>query len=106
MISNGNELTSVAFKSPANVWPTRIESSSVANERSWVHRHEIDQTNGSQRCCTLARGIIARKETEMSGIKGCRFDLTLGYTQMKTSVCFSFSAKFNAHYETFSSGKG
>ena len=38
-------LTSVALSRPASVWPTRNDSSSVANAKSW------------------ARGMMAKKET-------------------------------------------
>ena len=62
-------LTRVAFSSPASVCPTRIDSSSVANESNYSTATS-DQAPGREQFTdelTLASGIIARKETAQPG---------------------------------------
>lgn len=58
--------TSVAFRRPASVCPTRRESSSVANPSSWKAGKQRGQSKLTPSVdvtpLTLARGMIARKD--------------------------------------------
>ena len=55
--------TSVAFMSPARVWPTRNDNSSVANASNYLFTNIKTMCQPSSQRPTLARGMMARNET-------------------------------------------
>lgn len=59
---------------PANVCPTRIDNSSVANAKSLVWPNQDNAKDQAYFGRTLAKGIIERNETDESNQKSSRAD--------------------------------